>query len=59
MVPIVNAQPGIEISHFTPRTSVPAKFVQYSNLVAGNSGGGTLYGPRNSLPVRIFFLAQI
>ncbi|XXG79702.1 hypothetical protein AAC387_Pa09g0720 [Persea americana] len=51
MVPIVNAQPGIEISHFTPRTSVPAKFVQYSNLVAGNSGGGTLYGPRNSLPI--------
>lgn len=55
MVPIVNAQPGIEINHFAPRTSVPAKFVQYSNLVAGNSGGGTLYGPRNSLPVRIFF----
>lgn len=54
-VPIANVQPGFEISHFVPRASVPVKFVQYGNLVVGNSGGGPQYGPRNSLPVRFFF----
>ncbi|KAG9454056.1 hypothetical protein H6P81_006960 [Aristolochia fimbriata] len=37
-------QPGVEVSSFAPRASVPVKFVQYNNMMAGNVGTGSQYG---------------
>lgn len=51
VVPIGNAQTGIDVSPFVPRPSLPGKYVQYNNLVPANSGNGAQYGSQNSLPV--------
>ncbi|XP_004244126.1 uncharacterized protein [Solanum lycopersicum] len=38
VVPIVTAEPAVEITPFAPHSSVPVKFVPYNNLAAGNGG---------------------
>ncbi|XP_068644359.1 polyadenylate-binding protein-interacting protein 3-like [Aristolochia californica] len=37
-------QPGVEVSSFAPRMSLPVKFVQYNNIMAGSVGTGSHYG---------------
>ncbi|KAG9454058.1 hypothetical protein H6P81_006962 [Aristolochia fimbriata] len=41
---VAATQPGVEVSSFAPRASVPVKFVQYNNMMAGNVGTGSQYG---------------
>ncbi|KAK6785590.1 hypothetical protein RDI58_019045 [Solanum bulbocastanum] len=38
VVPVVTAEPEVEITPFAPHPSVPVKFVPYNNLAAGNGG---------------------
>lgn len=38
VVPVVTAEPEVEITPFASRPSVPVKFVPYNNLAAGNGG---------------------
>ncbi|KAL5972663.1 hypothetical protein ACLOJK_039468 [Asimina triloba] len=47
-VPVGGMHPGVDISPFLPRPSLPVKLLQYNNLVSGNSGNS----PQYSLPVR-------
>lgn len=43
VVPVASSQPEIGIGPFAPRSSLPVKFVPYSNLIAGNGGSGSQY----------------
>lgn len=38
VVPVVTAEPEVQITPFAPRPSLPVKFVPYDNLAAGNGG---------------------
>lgn len=50
VVPVATAQPEVGRSSYVPHSSVPAKFVPYGNLTAGN-GGTVAQFPQ---PVRMF-----
>uniref|UniRef100_A0A2P2K1Q8 Polyadenylate-binding protein-interacting protein 4-like isoform X4 n=1 Tax=Rhizophora mucronata TaxID=61149 RepID=A0A2P2K1Q8_RHIMU len=47
VLPLAAAQPEVGVNPFSPQSSVPAKFVPYTNLTAGNSG----VGPQFSQPI--------
>ena len=49
VVPVASSQPEIGISPFAPRSSLPVKFVPYSNLIAGNGGSGSQYSQSVSI----------
>lgn len=49
VLPVAAAQTEVGISPYVPHSSMPAKFVPYGNLTAGNGGGATQF----SQPVRI------
>ncbi|XP_068668409.1 uncharacterized protein [Aristolochia californica] len=41
---VATTQPGVEVSSFASRSSLPVKFVQYNNMMAGSVGTGSQYG---------------
>lgn len=56
MLPVATPEPEVEISPFVPRSSVPIKFVQYNNIIAGNGNIDVQYAQHVSISYNCSFL---